>query len=185
LAQPFGGVTAPKLTSLIKENRPILNRLVLLQKTYLILSSQPVQKICSFTMYDWRDDVHTTPIFSDGLTVKDKHRRAGGRSGAYWTTKSCTTNSPWLDGQYAGGLLFSIIAGASCGTSRYSTIRSTELKSSSSWAATLQTQCQMCDLRYKTAGNKLDQLSRGLCKNTRLDNDNSCRTVCDSFPQSK
>ena len=32
-----------------------------------------------------------------------------------------------LEGQYAGGLLDSIVAGGSCGSDRYSTTRSTEL----------------------------------------------------------
>jgi len=44
---------------------------------------------------------------------------------------------PELDGQYAGALQLSIIAGASCDTSRYSVTRSTLLKSSSSCAAAL------------------------------------------------
>lgn len=52
-------------------------------------------------------------------------------------TRLFTWIPPLLEGQYAGGL-FSMIKGASCGTSRYSTIRSTELKSSSTWAKTLQ-----------------------------------------------
>jgi hypothetical protein len=43
-------------------------------------------------------------------------------------------NPPELEGQYAGGLLQGMMAGASSSTSKYSAIRSTELKSSSSCA---------------------------------------------------
>lgn len=79
----------------------------------------------------------TTPIFSDGLTVKLTFLRAGGRWGAYWTDKSSTTSSPDEEGQYAGGRNSLMIGGASWGTSRYSITRSTLLKSNSSCAATL------------------------------------------------
>lgn len=48
-----------------------------------------------------------------------------------------TCNPPVFDGQYAGGLVFSIIAGASCSTPKYSSTRSMLLKSSSTCAATL------------------------------------------------
>jgi hypothetical protein len=56
--------------------------------------------------------------------------RTVGNSGAYLTTRSSTLTRALLlalDGQYAGGRFDSMIAGGSCGRSKYSTTRSTEL----------------------------------------------------------
>ena len=60
-----------------------------------------------------KEGLHTTPIFSDGLTVSERFLRTAGRSGAYFTTTFSSTSVPLLDGQYAGGRDFSMIAGAS------------------------------------------------------------------------
>lgn len=79
----------------------------------------------------------TTAIFSVGFTWNDRPFNTAGKCGAYFTTRSCTMSSPSLVGHAAGGRLSCTTAGASWGTSRYSTIRSTELKSSSTCARTL------------------------------------------------
>ena len=73
------------------------------------------------------------PTRSFALREKDIPRKTAGRSGAYLTVRSSTTSIESLfglvdDGQYAGGRFDSMIAGGSCGRSRYSTTRSTELQ---------------------------------------------------------
>ena len=72
------------------------------------------------------------PTRSLALSWKDTPCRTGGSSGAYLTTRSSTDNRDSLfvlvaEGQYAGGRFPSMIAAGSCGRSRYSTTRSTEL----------------------------------------------------------
>ena len=57
--------------------------------------------------------------------------KTAGSSGAYLMVKFSTLISESLvvlEGQYAGGRLDSMMAGGSCGKSRYSTSLSTELK---------------------------------------------------------
>jgi len=74
--------------------------------------------------------------FSDCWTTNDMFLSTSGRSGLHLTTRFSTANWPLVDGQYAGGLFFSIMAGASCDMPRYSTACLTTLKSSSSYART-------------------------------------------------
>jgi hypothetical protein len=70
------------------------------------------------------------PTRSFAFSVNDTPWRTGGSSGAYLTTRSSTTTRASLsvlEGQYAGGRRDSIIGRGSCGRSRYSITRSTEL----------------------------------------------------------
>ena len=70
------------------------------------------------------------PIRSLALSWNETFFNTGGSSGAYLTTNSSTLINGFalvLEGQYAGGRFDSMTAGGSCGSSRYSTTRSTEL----------------------------------------------------------
>jgi hypothetical protein len=71
------------------------------------------------------------PTRSRARSSSDTPRSTGGSSGAYRIVRSSIRMSVWpavLLGQYAGGREPSMIAGGSCGRSRYSTTRSTELR---------------------------------------------------------
>jgi hypothetical protein len=71
------------------------------------------------------------PTRSPAFKVKEIPWSTGGSSGEYFTTRFSTLSRfsfLALEGQYAGGRLDSITAGGSCGSLRYSTTRSTELK---------------------------------------------------------
>jgi hypothetical protein len=70
------------------------------------------------------------PTRSLALRLKETPCKTAGNSGAYLMTRSSTlmrASLLALDGQYAGGRLDSMTAGGSCGRSKYSTTRSTEL----------------------------------------------------------
>lgn len=72
------------------------------------------------------------PIRSFALSLKEIPCSTSGRSGAYLMCRSSTKISssllgPVEEGQYAGGRLSSTTREGSCGRSRYSTTRSTEL----------------------------------------------------------
>ena len=70
------------------------------------------------------------PTRSLALSWNETFFNTGGSSGAYLITKSSTVINGFalvLEGQYAGGRFDSMTAGASWGSSRYSTTRSTEL----------------------------------------------------------
>ena len=74
----------------------------------------------------------SNPTFSRGLIEKDTPCKTEGKSGAYLMSRSSTlmrlSDGELVEGQYAGGRLLSMIAGGSCGNSRYSTTRSMELR---------------------------------------------------------
>lgn len=72
-----------------------------------------------------------SPTRSPALSSNETFCKTDGSWGAYLMERSSTTTSgplPELEGQYAGGLWDSMIAGGSCGRSVYSMILSTELK---------------------------------------------------------